>query len=475
MPLFDPVTPAEIGGLAAANNLSDVASASTSLANLGGAPLANAALTGNPTAPTQASSDNSTKLATTAFVTAVVAAAVQGLSIKPSVQEATAAALPSNVYSNGSSGVGATLTGVATGTLTVDGILVALNDRVLVKNEVTGANNGLYTCTLAGAVGVAYVLTRAADMNTAAQVPGAFAFVEQGTANAGAGFTVASEGPFTVGTTAITWTQFSGAGEITPGTGLSKSGNTLSLTTPALPLAGGTMSGAIAMGGNAITGGATAGAGDNTTQIATDAFVQAALAAVSVPNQSGYATWTWDINIQTYAALTLPLPGLASGSLLLTRMLYLPAAMTLAGDLDAVWRNGGGAGSPTGTYIGVYALTGGNAVLQGSGSSDLTAHAYGALTVATGQTAWPAGWYAIGYLAATQASSGTPASPLACPNPSYSFGAAYLPGDPGTAIGNAPIAGACYYTGGSYTTLPASVALSNFSSKTYVRLHGALR
>ena len=96
MPLFDPVTPAEIGGLAAANNLSDVASASTSLANLGGAPLANAALTGNPTAPTQASSDDSTKLATTAFVTAVVAAAVQGLSIMPSVQEATAAAPPSS-------------------------------------------------------------------------------------------------------------------------------------------------------------------------------------------------------------------------------------------------------------------------------------------------------------------------------------------------------------------------------------------
>jgi len=191
---------------------------------------ASVALTGTPTAPTGTPGDASTQIATDAFVAAAVNAAVQGLSVKPSVQEATAAALPSNVYSNGSSGVGATLTGVSTGVLTVDGIAVALNDRVLVKNEVAGANNGIYVCTLAGAVGVAYVLTRAADMNTAAQVPGAFAFTEQGTANAGAGFTVASEGPFTIGTTAITWTQFSGAGEITAGTGLSKSGNTLSNT-----------------------------------------------------------------------------------------------------------------------------------------------------------------------------------------------------------------------------------------------------
>ncbi len=137
--------------------------------------------------------------------------------------------------------MGATLTGVATGVLTVNGIAVALNDRVLVKNEATAANNGIYTCTLAEAIGVAYVLTRATDMNTAAQVPGAFVFTEQGTANAGAGFTVASEGPFTIGaTTAITWTQFSGAGEITAGTGLSKTGNTLSLSTPVSLANGGT-------------------------------------------------------------------------------------------------------------------------------------------------------------------------------------------------------------------------------------------
>ena len=187
-----------------------------------------------PVAAVSLNSQKITNLATptvsTDAVTKAYADAIaQGLSVKPSVQEATAAALPSNVYSNGASGAGATLTAVATGVLTVDGVTVALNDRVLVKNEAAPASNGLYACTVAGAIGVAYVLTRATDMNTAAQVPGAFCFTEQGTANAGAGFTVASPGPFTIGTTAITWTQFSGAGEITAGTGLSKSGNTLSL------------------------------------------------------------------------------------------------------------------------------------------------------------------------------------------------------------------------------------------------------
>jgi hypothetical protein len=202
----------------------------------GFAPIANAALTGTPTAPTAAPGDTSTQIATDAFVAAAVNAAVQGLAVKPSVQEATTAALPANTYSNGASGVGATLTAVLPGVLTVDGVAVALGSRVLVQDEVAAANNGIYVMTTLGTVSVAYVLTRAADMNQAAEVPGAFVFTEAGTVNAGAGFTVAGAGPYTIGTTAINWTQFSGAGEITAGTGLTKAGNVLSLTGPTLTL-----------------------------------------------------------------------------------------------------------------------------------------------------------------------------------------------------------------------------------------------
>lgn len=131
------------------------------------------------------------------------------LQVKPPVQEATAAALPSNTYASGA------LTATANGALTVDGVAVSAGDRVLVKNEAAPANNGIYTVTAAGAGGAKYVLTRTPDMAVAGEVPGALTFAEQGTVNVGSGFIVAGKGPYTIGTTAITWTQAFGPGSIT--------------------------------------------------------------------------------------------------------------------------------------------------------------------------------------------------------------------------------------------------------------------
>lgn len=201
----------------------------------GAAPLASPTFTGEVIVPATV---NSTDAAQKAYVDGVAA----GLAIKPSVQEATAGALPTNTYLSG------VITVTATGTLTVDGILTALGDRVLVKNEATGANNGIYTVTTAGATGVQAVLTRATDMATGTQVPGAFAFVEQGTVNVGSGWVVAGEGPYTIGVTAIVWTQFSGAGEVTAGTGLTKTGNTLAVDeTVIAPLASPTFTGTVTL------------------------------------------------------------------------------------------------------------------------------------------------------------------------------------------------------------------------------------
>jgi hypothetical protein len=181
---------------------------------------------------------NSTDAATKAYVDGTA----EGLSVKASAQEATTAALPSYTYSNGSSGAGATLTATAHGVLTVDGIAVALNDRVLVQNETSGnaPYNGIYLCTTAGASGVSYVLTRTTDVDTGAQFPGAFTFTEKGTVNAGAGFVCTTPATVTVGTTAITWTQFSAAGIVAAGTGLTLTGSTMSLTAPVLTGLGGT-------------------------------------------------------------------------------------------------------------------------------------------------------------------------------------------------------------------------------------------
>jgi len=172
---------------------------------------------------------SSTDIANKAYVDAAVA----GISVKNSCQEATTTALPANTYNNGTAGVGATLTANSTGVLTVDGIAVALNDRVLVKNEAAPANNGLYVCTTAGASGVAYVLTRSTDSNTSAEILGEFTFIEKGTANANTGWANTNTSAIIIGTTAINYSQFSGAGTYTAGTGLTLTGTqfTVSNTT----------------------------------------------------------------------------------------------------------------------------------------------------------------------------------------------------------------------------------------------------
>lgn len=170
-----------------------------------------------------------------------VDAFVQGLSTKPSCVAATTGTLPANTYANGASGVGATLTGNVNGALAAqDGVTLTAGQNLLVKNEATAANNGIYVVTQVGTGSLPYILTRHVDMDATGEIAGAFTFVESGTINVGSGWVVASSPPITVGTGAINWTQFSGAGEITVGTGLVKSGNQLSLSTPVSVANGGT-------------------------------------------------------------------------------------------------------------------------------------------------------------------------------------------------------------------------------------------
>ena len=136
---------------------------------------------------------------------------------KAPVQEAATSALPSNTYSGG------VLTATANGALTVDGVAVSLFDRVLVAGEATAANNGIYSVTATGSVSAPWQLTRATDMATGVQVPGAVTLAEEGTSNSGALFMVVSPGPFTLGSTAITWTQFAAGASGTAGGDLSGS------------------------------------------------------------------------------------------------------------------------------------------------------------------------------------------------------------------------------------------------------------
>ncbi len=147
-----------------------------------------------------------------------------GLDVKASVRLATAAALAACTYNNGAG----TLTADANGALTVDGVAVAADDRILVKDQAAAAQNGFYKVTATGGAGAAFVLTRTPDADAASELTaGAFTFTEEGTANADNGYVLSTDGAVTLGTTSITFEQFSGAGQISAGNGLTKSGNTI--------------------------------------------------------------------------------------------------------------------------------------------------------------------------------------------------------------------------------------------------------
>ena len=166
-------------------------------------------------APTSAVSLNSQKItgladptdAQDAATKAYVDASRLGLDVKESVKAATTASI------------------TLSGEQTIDGVAVVAGDRVLVKNQSTGSANGIYTVA-SGA------WARALDFNTSAKVtPGAFTFVEQGSANADSGWVLTTDGAITLGTTALSFAQFSGAGQIDAGNGLTKNGNTLAVGT----------------------------------------------------------------------------------------------------------------------------------------------------------------------------------------------------------------------------------------------------
>lgn len=165
------------------------------------------------TAPTGDVSFNSQKITNLADPVAdsdaatksYVDAARSGLDVKASVRVATTADI------------------TLSGTQTIDGVALSTGDRVLVKDQSPGSENGIYVVASGS-------WSRSTDADSSAEVTaGMFTFVEQGTVNADRGYVLTTDGAITVGSTALTFTQFSGAGQITAGDGLAKSGDTLSV------------------------------------------------------------------------------------------------------------------------------------------------------------------------------------------------------------------------------------------------------
>ena len=168
------------------------------------------------TVPNAAVDVNSQKITNLALCTANTDAAskayvdsvAQALDVKDSVVVAT-------------TGNGAISTAYANGQ-TVDGVTLSTGDRILLKDQTSGSANGIYNVNASGAP------SRASDMATGANAAGNFVFVEKGTVNGNNGF-VCTTDVAVVGTNALTFTQFSGAGQVIAGDGIQKSGNTLSL------------------------------------------------------------------------------------------------------------------------------------------------------------------------------------------------------------------------------------------------------
>ena len=157
---------------------------------------------------------------------------------------ATTTANLTATYSNGTGGVGATLTNSGSlAAFSTDGQSPPINSRILVKNQTSGLQNGIYTLTTVGSGAIAWVLTRATDFDTVGSGPnqietGAATFINNGNLYGASGWVMTTTGTLVVGTTSFTWTQTSSSSSVTVSSPLLKTGSDISLTTVPTTLGG---------------------------------------------------------------------------------------------------------------------------------------------------------------------------------------------------------------------------------------------
>lgn len=227
-----------------------ISGASNTLSNIGNASLTNSSVTVGTTAIALGASSltlggltsvtvtqdpvANLELTTKQYVDGLVAT---GLTYHQPVQAATTAPLAGVVvYNNGAAGVGATLT-LTTPLTVLDGYTLLNTNRVLIKDQVNQAQNGIYTWATGGTI-----LTRATDADTYGTgvnqlSQNDYFFTQNGTVNKGTSYVVTTVGTITFGTTAITFAEFSSSLVYTGGTGITVAGTVISLTNTAVTAA----------------------------------------------------------------------------------------------------------------------------------------------------------------------------------------------------------------------------------------------
>jgi hypothetical protein len=213
-----------------------------------------------------------------------------------------------------------------TNTQTVDGVALAVGNRVLVKNQSTASQNGIYVVASG-----AWTRAEDADNTPAGEVTsGMFAFVEQGTVNADSGWVLTTDGTITLDTTGLTFVQFSGAGQITAGSGLSKTGNTLDVNVAnGIEISGDNVQLASSVAGNGLTyttGVLAVGGTTDRISISSDAVDISTnyVGQTSITTLGTIGTGTWNASVITYAYGGTGQSTWAKGDLL-----YASAANTL--------------------------------------------------------------------------------------------------------------------------------------------------
>lgn len=231
-------------------------------------------------------------------IAAAVNAAAPAM-LRPVRLAATSALAASTYAASTNPNVGGTLTLNATGTLTIDGVLTALGDRLLLTAQATGSQNGIYVCTTAGATGVAAVLTRDRDaMASGDFVPGMCVTTgPEGTANANTAFELATAAPITLDTTSLTFSAL----QAVPGT-LQARQNAFHSVRGVVTTNVATLSAFASVSGGTIQDGVTYAAGDRVLLVGQSTGSQNGIYAVGTVG-SGTAPLTRPADWQTGQSL----------------------------------------------------------------------------------------------------------------------------------------------------------------------------